>query len=124
MSVLVIDYHLESASSLAELLEFCGYTVAVASSGQEALQLANPPPNIVIVELRLPDIDGYDLVHQLRVRAASRPLLVVAVSCRQREDDLHRSTEEGVDLYLPKPAEPKVLLAALESFSRNITPSS
>ena len=122
LSVMVIDYHLESASSLAELLEFCGYMVAIASSGQEALQLADPLPNIVITELRLPDIDGYELVRRLRERAAAKPLLIVAVSCRQRDEDNLRSTELGVDLHYPKPADPEELLVALARFARTFTP--
>ena len=81
-SVLVLDSHEDSARSLADLLEFCGYQVVVASSGAEALSLASPF-DVVITELRLPDMDGYDLVRQMRERAGKRPQLIVAVTDRK-----------------------------------------
>lgn len=118
-SVLVLDSHEDSASSLADLLGFCGYHVVVASSGQEALRLARPV-DVVITELRLPDMDGYDLVRQLRERAGTRPQLIVAVTCRQREADRVRAAAAGVDLQFSKPADPKELLVAVARFVRGL----
>lgn len=115
LPILVVEDHEDCAASLAELLEFCGYSVRVAPTARDAL--AGPTPAIVVTELRLPDMDGYDLVRRLRERAGDRPMLVVAVSSRQRDDDRRPGAGAGVDLHLPKPADPRELLAALTRFS-------
>ena len=120
-SVLVIDSNEDCARSLAELLQFCGYSVSVAIDGRMALALAGPPPDIIITELFLPDLDGYELVRELRERAGSKRQLVIAVTARQRE------TKQKVairpDLHYLKPADPRVLLPALARFSRTLAPS-
>ena len=71
-SVLVIDSNEDCARSLAELLDFCGYSVSVAIDGRMALALADPPPDIIITELSLPDMDGYELVDRLRERGGAK----------------------------------------------------
>jgi DNA-binding response OmpR family regulator len=117
-TILVVEGHDDCASSLADLFEFCGYRVQVANSGREALRLTEPSPDIVITELLLPDIDGYELVHQLRARRGVKPQLVIAVTSRPREAHRDAAQGNGVDLYLSKPAEPRKLLAAVARFSR------
>ena len=106
----------------ADLLEFCGYRVMTAMSGRDAVRLADPPPDVVITELRLPDIDGYDLVRQLHERAGAKPQLVIAVTSRQREEDCVRAAAAGVDLHFSKPADPRELLVAVARFVRGLTP--
>jgi two-component system, OmpR family, response regulator len=120
--ILVVENYEDSASSLADLLEFCGYRVIVAASGRDALRLAEPAPDVVITELRLPDIDGYDLVRQLHERAGAKPQLFIAVTSRQREEDHARAAVAGVDLHFSKPADPKELLVAVARFVRGLAP--
>jgi len=117
-TILVVEGHDDCASSLADLFEFCGYHVLTATSGREALRLADPSVDIIITELRLPDIDGYELVRQLRARAGAKTQLVIAVTSRGRGAERDAARENGVDLYWSKPAEPRELLAAVARFSR------
>ena len=117
--VLVVENDAECASSLADLLEFCGYRVTVATSARQALQLVAEQPDVIISELRLPDMDGYDLIRDLRQRAGTRPLLVIAVSSREREAN---QSAAKVDRYFRKPADPRELLTAVARFCR--TPAS
>jgi two-component system OmpR family response regulator len=120
-SVLVVDTNEECARSLAELLEFCGYSVSVAIDGQMALALAEPQPDILITELSLPDLDGYELVRRMRELAGTKPLLVIAVTVWQPDD---APTASGkIDLWYLKPADPKVLLPALARFTRSLAPN-
>jgi two-component system, OmpR family, response regulator len=121
-SILVVENYEDSASSLADLLEFCGYRVVVAACGKDALRLAEPVPDVVITELRLPDMDGHDLVRQLHERAGGKSQLVIAVTSRQREEDLARAAAAGVDLHFSKPADPRELLGAVARFFRNLAP--
>jgi CheY-like chemotaxis protein len=123
LSILVIENHEDSAASLADLLQFCGYRVVATGSGEAALQCAEPLPDIVITELRLPDMDGHELVSQFRKKAAAnKPLFVVALTTGGSPDERRRANQSGVDLYLLKPADPKVLLAALAGFCHSLTP--
>lgn len=122
LSILVIESHEDSAASLADLFQFCGYRVAAACSGLSALQVADPLPDIVVTDLRLPDMDGHELVSQLRERSGTKPLLIVAVTTGGSPDERRRAIQSGVDLYLLKPADPKVLLAALARFSHSLVP--
>jgi CheY-like chemotaxis protein len=115
-SVLVVDANEDCARSLAELLEFCGYTVSVAIDGRTALALAEPPPDIIITDLVIPDLDGFELIRQLRSRAGAKAQFVIAVTARQRADN--RGAPVKIDLLFLKPADPKVLLPALARFAR------
>jgi len=115
-SVLVIDSNEDCALSLAELLECCGYSVSVAIDGRMARALADPPPDIIITELRLPDVDGYELVQELRDRAGSKRQLIIAVTARQRDG----KQKAPADLHFVKPADPRVLLPALARFARTL----
>jgi DNA-binding response OmpR family regulator len=117
-SVLVVDTNEDCARSLAELLEFCGYTVSVAIDGRMALALADPLPDIIITELALPDLDGFELIRQLRARAGNKTQFVIAVSSRQCADN--RGTPVKIDLNYVKPADPKVLMPALARFARSL----
>lgn len=115
-TVLVVDSNEECARSLAELLEYCGYSVSVAIDGRMARALADPPPDIIITELLLPDVDGYELVRELREQAGSKRQLIIAVTVRQREG----KQQAPPDLHYLKPADPRVLLPALARFSRTL----
>ena len=117
-SVLVIDSNVECARSLAELLECCGYTARVAIDGRMAVALADPPPDIIVIELAIPDIDGFELVRRLRALAAAKKQLVIAVTVLSCEDDVPAK----IDLHFLKPAEPRLLLSALARFARTLTP--
>jgi CheY-like chemotaxis protein len=119
-SVLVVDTDDECGRSLAELLDFCGYSVSVAGGGQTALALADPPPDILITELSLPDLDGYELVNRIRERAGEKPLLVIAITLRQLEEG--STAPVRVDLHFRRPADPRVLLPALARFAHTLRP--
>jgi CheY-like chemotaxis protein len=120
-SVLVVDTNEDCARSLAELLEFCGYSVSVAIDGRMALALADPPPDIIITELALPDLDGCELVRRMRERAGMKPLLVIAVTVRPPDET--RTASGTIDHRFLKPADPKVLLPALARFTRTLAPN-
>jgi len=115
-SVLVVDANEECARSLGELLEYCGYSVSVAIDGQMALAMGEIPPDILITELTLPDLDGYELVRRVRARASAKPILVVVVSVRQLEES--QASPMPIDFHYLKPADPKVILTTLARFAR------
>jgi CheY-like chemotaxis protein len=118
LRVLVVDDHADAAASTAQLLDLYGYEARVARDGPAALaDAASFPPDVVLLEPRMPGMDGYELAARLRGGAARRPLLV-AVSWCATAGEHRRSAEAGIDLHLDKPADPEVLVAALRRFER------
>jgi len=100
-TVLVVDDDAAIRSLIAELLEEAGYAVLEASCGRQALQLADEHvPAVVLVDQRLPDMSGLDVLERLRTRLPSRhiPVIIVSGVAHQFVDGNH-----GADGILPKP---------------------
>ena len=101
-SVLVVDDELNMRRTLAEILRDEGYEVTTAASGEEALELCTRrPPDIVLLDVRMPGIDGVEVLRRIRSRReATRFILMSAFSV----DELrHAAPEEGAVAILPKP---------------------
>jgi PAS domain S-box-containing protein len=108
--VLVVDDNRDAADTLALLLGMFGCETAVAYTGGEALLRADDfQPEVILLDLQLPDISGHVVCAQLRVQAAGRPVRIVAVSGRGQAEDHTASAAAGFDAHLVKP----VALAAL-----------
>ena len=112
--VLVVDDNIDAANSLAELLRCSGHVVQVAYDPYVALQmLAQFKPEILILDIGLPGMDGYELAR--RVRAAQPPQLqrLVALTGWGRQEDIERSLAAGFDCHLTKPVMPEDLQGLL-----------
>lgn len=119
-SILIIDDDKKMIRVFATSLETAGYRVFDASSGQRALEeVRTRNPDVVLLDLGLPDIDGLALVPQLRVHTTS-PIIVV--SAREQETDKVKALDAGANDYLTKPFSVPELLArirvALRSHAR------
>jgi two-component system, OmpR family, KDP operon response regulator KdpE len=120
-SALVIDDELQIRRLLRVCLEGNGYRVLEAASGQEGLtQAAQHPPDVVILDLGLPDMDGVTVLK--RLREWSR-VPVVVLSVRDREEDKIAALDHGADDYVTKPFGPGELLARLRVAHRHALPS-
>jgi len=119
LSVLVVEDEEDGANSLSELLQLFGYRVAVARTGAAALLAAETdPPDVVLLDIRLPDIDGWEVARRMRETATGGPQpVVVAVTGCGTEADQWRSADAGIDLHWVKPADPATLLATLARFA-------
>ena len=119
LRVLVVEDHAETADALATLLRVGGHEPEVAPDARAALEMARScPPDVVLLDLGLPDLDGWQLAtHFQEPRGGKRPLLV-AVTGLGQEADRRRSEEAGIDLHLVKPADPGQLLCLLNRFRR------
>jgi len=120
LRVLVVDDNRDAAESLGMLLEMEGHTAHIAHDGQQALQLAGElQPDVVFLDIGLPDVSGYEVARQLRAQPAFRQTLLVALTGWGTEDDRIRTRDAGFDRHLTKPAE----IAAVEDLLRNAAPS-
>ncbi|MDY3560837.1 response regulator [Gemmata sp. JC673] len=120
LSVLIVEDREDVAQSTAELLALHGHTVRVARCGAEALeQTAGGAPDVVLVDIGLPDLDGWAVIRQIRARADDSQPVVVAVTGRCSERDRRASTDAGIDLHLVKPVEPQFLTNLLSRIGDN-----
>ncbi len=105
--VLVVDDNADAVASLAELLRLDGHEVREAADGREALAQADEfQPEVVLLDLGLPGLDGWEVATALRRRAGGGGALLVAISGYGRSEDRARSRAAGIDLHLVKPVEP------------------
>jgi len=112
--VLVAEDHPDTALSLAFMLGLEGYQVHLARDGLAAVQAAaGYRPDVAIVDIGLPGMDGYEVARRLRQEPGLGPLLLIALTGHGREEDIRRGREAGFDHYLVKPVEPAELLKLL-----------
>lgn len=112
--ILVVDDNSDSADSLSMLLQASGYEVRTAYDGLSAFELAvGAPPDMAILDIGLPDIDGYQLATRLRAQPTLRGLTLVALSGWGQRADRERAAEAGFDHHLTKPADPGDVLALI-----------
>ncbi len=98
--VLVVDDHADTAELLATMVACLGHDTRCAHSGADALRVARDfDPDLVLLDLQLPDVLGYELVRDLR----ERPRYIAAVTCWGRDEDRVRSYAAGLDQHVVKP---------------------
>ncbi|HEX2198975.1 MAG TPA: ATP-binding protein, partial [Burkholderiales bacterium] len=102
--ILIVDDNADAAHALQALLQMAQHEVQVAFGGEEALRLGEAfRPQVVLLDIGLPGMDGYEVVRRLRRSAATRRALIVAVSGYGSEADRRRAREAGFDYHLTKP---------------------
>jgi CheY-like chemotaxis protein len=116
--VLVVDDNLDAAHALSTLLRSSGHEVEMAHTGQGAIDLAlRQRPNIVLLDIGLPDIDGYEVARRLRSEPRTSESLLVALTGYGQEDDRELAHRAGFDQHWVKPIDLTrldLLLATLE----------
>ena len=118
-TILVVDDNLASRYSTSRMLRAAGFSVIEAGNGRDALALAAHRPDLVILDVDLPDIDGFEVCRQLRASpsAARTPVLHLSAAFTRDLDKVH-GLDSGADGYLTHPVEPPVLVATVNAFLR------
>lgn len=112
--ILVVDDNVDSALGLARLLRRRGYTVDVAHDGPSALECAQAsPPAVVLLDIGLPGMDGYEVARRMRAGAVCRGTLLVALTGYGQEEDRAHAHAAGFDHHCVKPIDFQVLLQLL-----------
>lgn len=102
--VLIVDDNVDAAESLRMLLELSGHTVTVEYGGAAALDTVESfRPDVVLLDIGLPDVDGYEVAREIRARYGGNHLTLVAVSGWGQAEDKQRAAEAGIDLHFTKP---------------------
>jgi CheY-like chemotaxis protein len=112
--VLVVDDNVDTAGSLARLLQLLGNQVEVVHHGVAALEAAQIfRPEFVLLDIGLPGMDGYEVAATLRKNGLCENTVIIAVSGYGQEDDRRRGREAGFDHHLVKPVDFDVLTTLL-----------
>ena len=110
LRVLVIEDCPDTATTMAMLLRLWGHDVQVAADGPDGLAIARSyQPDIVLLDIGLPHMDGYQVACRLREQVGLHHAVLVSVSGYAEERDRRRSWEAGCDSHLIKPVEPAML---------------
>jgi two-component system cell cycle response regulator DivK len=120
LTILVVDDYEDSRQMYAELLRDAGYNVIEACDGAEALAKAREmAPDLVIMDLSLPVLDGWEATRQLKGDDRTRSIPILALTGHASEGLSERASEEGWDAFLAKPCSPDSLLETVHAvFSR------
>ena len=118
-SVLVVDDNEDAAAMLADYVGSLGYRVSAACDGPTALKAAlQAPPDIALLDIGLPVMDGYELASRLRQTDAGTVLKLVAITGYGQPADRERTRESGFDAHLVKPVDLDVLAELLQELTR------
>jgi len=118
-TVLVVDDNPATRYSTGRLVRAAGFRIAEAGSGAEALALVAQGVSAVVLDVHLPDIDGFEVCRMIRARPATALLPVVHLSAAYvRDEDRVTGLNAGADAYLVHPVEPAVLVATLQALIR------
>jgi len=114
--ILVADDNLGTRLSVSDYLEISGYSVITAEDGQQALSMIDRyHPHLIVTDINMPKLDGYELVRKVRQRPEFRLLPVVFLTERSSTEERIRGYQLGCDMYLPKPFEMQELSAVIRN---------
>ena len=115
--ILVVDDKQENCWVLVNLLAPLGFELKEASNGKEGLEKAKQfQPDLIITDLLMPQMDGFEMIRQLRESSQFSSVPLIACSASVFDDHQHHSIEAGADDFLPKPVESKKLLEKLRKY--------
>jgi signal transduction histidine kinase/DNA-binding NarL/FixJ family response regulator len=115
--ILVVDDRWENRSVIANLLQPLGFEVAEAENGQEGLEkIIQVWPDLVITDLSMPIINGYEMIQQLRQLPEAKDLVIIVSSASVFDSDRQKSLDAGANDFLPKPVQGDILLEALKKY--------
>jgi len=122
MQILLVEDDRALASALQEALRQQDYAINVVASGEAAVYVINTdPPDLVILDLGLPDIDGIEVLKRVRQKQHDLPILLL--TARSRVEDKISGLDSGADDYLAKPFEMEELFARLRVLARRLNTS-
>jgi signal transduction histidine kinase len=117
-SVLLIEDNDDGREMMATMLSACGYPICHAADGLQGVHMASAnPPDVALVDIGLPGIDGYEVARRLRKNAQTRHIKLIALTGYGLAEDQRRVLEAGFDMHLVKPVDIQHLLDAISACS-------
>ena len=115
--ILVVEDNERNLKLLRDVLEYAGYDVRVARTAEDGISLAaSEPPDLVLMDLQLPGIDGMEALRRLRESPRTADIPVVAVTAQAMKQDRERALEVGFNGYIEKPISVRAFPDQVRSF--------
>jgi len=117
--ILVVEDNERNLKLVRDVLQFAGYEVIAARSGEQGVTLAREcTPDLVLMDLQLPTMNGTEALHMLRADPRTRGIPVVAVTASAMNEDRERALRAGFDSYLEKPISVRTFPDLVRGFLR------
>jgi pilus assembly protein CpaE len=114
--ILVVDDDLDTLRLVGLMLQRQGYVITAAENGTQALTLAQSEiPNLILLDVMMPGMDGYEVARRLRANPATSNIPIIMFTAKSQVDDKVQGFEAGVDDYLTKPTQPRELFAHVKA---------
>jgi two-component system, cell cycle response regulator DivK len=115
--ILVVEDNQKNLKLVRDVLQFAGYEVVAAESGERGVELAaESTPDLILMDLQLPGIDGTETLRRIRDLPQSRDVRVVAVTAFAMQADRERAVASGFDGFVEKPLSVRALPGQIERF--------
>jgi PAS domain S-box-containing protein len=115
--ILVVDDNRDAASSLAMVLRAAGHAVITGHSGEDALEIgAQEKPDAIVLDIGMPDMNGYEVAKRLRRTEWGKAVLLLAVTGWGQKEDVQRAFGAGFDFHMTKPADPDGIEHLVEQY--------
>jgi len=125
LHILIVDDEPDNRDLVMDIVTLFGARASAAESGRDAMdQLEQAAPNLILLDLHMPGMDGWEVHRRLRDRAAMRAVPIIALTALAMPEDERRVKEAGFDGYMTKPFVIYDLVELLEEWQRRITGSS
>jgi CheY-like chemotaxis protein len=111
--VLVVDDDIRNIFALSSVLERRGMKVVTANTGHEAIARLGAGPDVVLMDIMMPEMDGYETMREIRQSPRYRRLPIIALTAKAMKGDREKCLEAGASDYLAKPVNTEQLLSAL-----------
>lgn len=114
--ILVVDDDVDTLRLVGLMLQRQGYAIVAASNGRQALTMATAElPDLIILDVMMPDMDGYEVTKQLRANPQTAGIPIIMFTAKSQIDDKVSGFESGADDYLTKPTQPRELFAHVKA---------
>jgi two-component system phosphate regulon response regulator PhoB len=118
INILLVDDEEDVVEIVSHFLAQEGFTILTAYDGEEALSKATADVDLIVLDIMLPGLDGYEVCRRLRSRVETETIPIVFLSARIEEEDQVKGLMAGGDAYLTKPVSPQVILAHVKAILR------
>lgn len=116
LTVLIIEDNEQNMYMLSFLLKNSNYNVIEAHVGMDGLKLAHENhPEIILIDIQLPDMDGYEICNKLRYNGLPKNTTIIAVTSYAMGGDKEKAIEAGADGYIEKPIDPETFVDQMRS---------
>lgn len=114
-TILLVEDNEDNLRIYSTILTYSGFQVLEATDGEMGLATARAErPDLILMDVSIPKVDGWEATRQLKADAATRHIPVIALTAHALASDRERALEVGCDGYIPKPAEPRAVVAEVQ----------